>query len=165
MAPLRHALADRLRGDGHADGKAVSNRFGEAEDVGHDVLAAEGELAAGPKTGLDLVTYKKDAAPVAAFADPFQVAVGGHSDTALPLDRLDDHGRDRVVEHPVEGVEVIEGDVADAFQHRREGVPILGVRSRGQGTEGASVVSPMRGTGADASGGHARKLERGLDGV
>src|SRR5207237_3123694 len=102
--PLGHSVADRLGGDGHAQWQAVGDRLREAEDVGHDVLAAEGERAAGPKTGLDLVTYKKDAAHVAAFADPFQVAVSGHSDTALPLDRLDDHGRDRIVQHPVEGV-------------------------------------------------------------
>src|SRR5437588_116369 len=132
-------------GDGPADWQAVCDRLREAEDVGHDVLAAEGKLAACPKTGLDLVAYKKDAARVAAFADPFQVAVGGHSDTALPLDRLDDHGRDRVVQHPVEGAEVIEGDMASALEHRCEGIPILGVGSRGQGTEGASMVSPMRG--------------------
>src|SRR2546429_2848729 len=163
MAALRHSLADRLRRDGHADGKAVSNRFGEAEDVGHDVLPSEGERAAGPKPRLDLVTYKKDAAPVAAFADPFQVAVGGHSDTALPLDRLDDHGRDRVVEHAVEGVEVIEGDVASALEHRCEGIPILGVGRCRKGAKGASMVSPMRGNDADTPGRDAREFERGLD--
>src|SRR5207248_10855126 len=55
MAPLGHAVADRLGGDGHADWQAVGNRLRQAEDVGHDVLAREGKRTAGPKSRLDLV--------------------------------------------------------------------------------------------------------------
>src|SRR5256885_9276901 len=101
MAPLGHTVADRLGRDSHADGQAIGDRLREAEDVRHDVLTGEGERTAGPKPGLDLVTYKKDAAPVAAFADPLQVAVGGHSDTALPPDRLRRHGPRPALRPPV----------------------------------------------------------------
>src|SRR5207302_9955645 len=58
MAPLGNALTDRLGSNGHADGQAIGDRLREAEDVGHDVLAGEGERGTGAKPGLDLVTYK-----------------------------------------------------------------------------------------------------------
>src|SRR2546427_9146921 len=108
MAPLRHALADSLCGDGHPDRQAVSDRLREAQDVGHDVFAREGEGAARPKPGLDLVTYKKDAARVAPLPDIPEIAIGRNADAAFALDRLDDYGCDRVVPHPVHSVEVVE---------------------------------------------------------
>src|SRR5439155_12433 len=126
-------------------------------------FTGKGEWGTAAKPGLDLVTYKKDAARVAALADAPEVAVGGHPDAALPLDRLDDHGRDRVVQHLVEGVEVIEGDVPDAFEHGCERVAILRVGRRRQGAEGAPVVGAMRGNDADTPGRDARELERRLD--
>src|SRR6202022_4482294 len=135
----------------------------KAQNVGHDVLAREGEGAAGSKPGLDLVAYKKDAAGVASFADTPQVTVGGHADAALSLDGLDDHGRDRVVQDLVQRLEVIERDVADAFQHRREGIAILRVGGGGEGAKGASVIGAVRGDDADASGGDTREFEPRLD--
>src|SRR5712692_2337214 len=90
MASLGHSLADRLRRNGHADWQAVGDRLREAHDVGDDVLTGEGKWAPGPKPGLDLVTYKKDASGVAPSADAFQIAVGGHPDAARPRERRDD---------------------------------------------------------------------------
>ena len=163
MAPLGHPLADRLGRDGHADRQPVGNRLREAEDVGHDVLAGKGEGTPSPKPRLDLVTYKKDAAGVTPVADAPQIAVGGHPDAALSLDRLDDHGGDRVVQHLVKGVEVIERDVADAFQHRCEWIAILRVGGGGKGAKGSSVISAVGGDDADAPGGHAREFQGRLD--
>src|SRR6202022_3098847 len=88
---------------------------------------------------------------------------GGHADAALSLDGLDDHRRDRVVQDLVQGVEVIERDVGDAFLHRREGIAILRVGGGGEGAKGASVIGAVRGDDADASRGDAREFERRLD--
>src|SRR5260370_1058439 len=100
VAPLGYPVADRLSRDGHADWQAVGDRLRETQDVGHDVLAHKGERRPGPKARLDLVTYKKDAAGVAPFADPPQITLGGPSDPALPLDRLAAHPSHHHVHHP-----------------------------------------------------------------
>src|SRR5205823_799540 len=90
--------------------------------------------------------------------------VTGEGAAVAPLGHaLADRGRDRVVQHRVQCIEVIERDVADTLQHRSERISVLRVGGGGEGAEGAPVVGPMRGNDADAPGGDARELERGLD--
>ena len=56
VAALRHPLAHGLGCHRHAQRQAIRDGFGHTEDVGDDVLSAEGEDPAGAESRLDLVT-------------------------------------------------------------------------------------------------------------
>src|ERR1700730_14178989 len=96
MAALGNPIADGFGRHGDAKRQAVGDRLRQTEDVGDDVLAAEGEDRARAESRLDLVADQEDAVRVAAFPDAFQIAGGGYPDAALALDGLRDHGDTRV---------------------------------------------------------------------
>jgi len=82
-----------------------------------------------------------------------------------PRIRLDDDGSRRAVHGLRHCFQVVEWNMADSLEHGREWIAILRIRGRGQRAVGSTVIGTVRGDDTGAAGGHARVLERGLDGL
>ena len=88
---------DGVGGEVGGDREAVAQCLGHRDDVGRHVPVLRGEPAAGAVPGgLDLVGDQQRAVPAAQPPQLRPVVVGRDDDAAVALDRLGDHGRDRL---------------------------------------------------------------------
>ena len=85
---------------------------------------------------------------VTAFTDALQIAVVWNANAAFALDRFDDHRGDRIVQGLLQRIEVVEGNVADAFQHRRKWLPVFRIGGGSERPESPAVVGAMGGNDA-----------------
>ena len=146
-SPGRKASATSARAQQAPIGHAVAQGLGHGDDVGPDAVVLEPEPPPGAaEPGLDLVHDQQHVALVAQPADVGQVPGGRHVDPALALDALEQDGGDRRVDGRGQGVEVAQGDVAEARGQGLEGLVLLGLAGGVEGGQGAPVE---RAVGAD----------------
>ena len=140
-------------GPARPDGDAVTERLGHGDDIGLDAEVLEPEPAPGAgESGLHLVEHEQDTALVAQLADSGDVLGIGRIHAAFALQRFEqDRGDDVGVNSIGEGVEVVEGHVAEAFGQRLERL-VLGGLARGvQRRQGPAVEAAVgRDDGVDA---------------
>ena len=97
------------------------------------------EPAGAPHARLYLVEDQEDAGGIADLPEPGEVAVVGHHDAALALDRLDEHRRGAAVDGALDRAEVVVGHVLEAARQGLEAVMVLLLGGGGDGGERAPV--------------------------
>ena len=117
-------IHDAGGGDDRAQGEAVGDSLGQAEDVGVDapVFAGE-ELAGASEAGLNLVDHEQNAVFIAEPAEAGEEGVGGDEIAALALDGFDENGGELVrgTEGAEEGADAFEVTVAGVMDFGEEG--------------------------------------------
>ncbi len=149
---------------GRPDGHPAAHGFGYAEDVGLQFEMLAGEHFSGTtKTGLDFINDQQGAALAAYFSDRRYVLSLDRIDSALTLYQFEHHRRSVVVNHGVELVDLVVGDVVEPGNQRLEGLTILRCIGGADRTHGAPVETAHRGDEVGASAVQAGKLECRLD--
>jgi hypothetical protein len=158
---VERLLAQRHGAHGH---EAAGERLGRQQHVRLDVPVLDGpEAPRASHARLDLVGHEERAVLVAQASGLAEVVVAGQVH-AVALDGLDDEGRDVVgPEHPLERLEVVEGDAVGVGEQRPEPlaedlVAVERERPHGEPVERVLAVHQPR-----AARRVARELDGGLD--
>src|SRR5207302_106872 len=143
MTPPRYPLSNPGRGHRHPKGKAVGDALRKTEGVGQEAAGGEGKRGTGSKPGLDLVQDEQRIVRVTPLAHTTKVTRRRDADAGLTLDRLEDDGTNALVEDRVERVQIVEGNVTEAFQHRAERITVLCLGGGGEGAERPAMVGTV----------------------
>ncbi|MNZ80623.1 hypothetical protein D3C78_992650 [compost metagenome] len=138
-------LGDLGGGQHRADGEAATQALGAGEDVrGHAVVLVGEQVAATAHAALHLVEHQQCVVLVAQLAGTFQVGLVRRQHAALALHGLQDHGAGLVGDGRLQGLQVVERHMGDAFHLRPEAVGIFRLAADGHGEQGAAVEAVGR---------------------
>ena len=108
------------------------------------------ELAGAADAGLDLVEDQEQAVLVAEAAQFAQEGVRHRADAALALDRLDHERRRLGADDGLQGLDILERHLVEAFDLRAEALEILGLAAGCDGRQRPAVEGALERDDAEA---------------
>ena len=142
-----------------ADRKAAAERLGKRHDVGRNSGALMGEqLAGAAHAALDLVEYQEETMLVAELAQRAQERRLDGAHAALAHHRLDHDRRRLAADGALDGIEIAEWNLIEAFDRRAETLKIFLLAAGGERRQRPAVEGAFKGDDAIA----LRRAIRGL---
>ena len=133
--------------------EAAADALGDRHDVGRDARPFIGEeLAGAADAALDLVEDQQQAVLVAELAQAPQRLRREDADAALALHGLEQDRRGLGADQLLGGVDVVEGDLVEAFDLRAEAFEVFRLAAGGDRRQRAAVEGAFEGDGAEALG-------------
>jgi len=139
-AELQH-LGDARPGQHRTDREPAAERLGQGHDVGlHVVPLMRKQATAAAHAALDFVEHQQRVVAIAQRAHAGKKSRCSRAHAALALNRFEHHRRDIGRSHRLfERFQIVERAMAEAAGQRFVALLILGLRSRGDGGQGAAV--------------------------
>ena len=142
-----------MLGDHHTAGHSASQPLRHGHHIRLDpvlLVAVPGPGTSHPR--LHLIENQQSPAGIGDFPKPLEKPFRRQIDTTLALDRLNQDRTGLRTGHVADSIEIVEGNVVEAGHQWPHALVILGLSSRGGGTERSAVETVVEGNDAVPAG-------------